>query len=103
MPVHVIAATRAYHHRAEENRLSRTILHYRRILALQYFLKRGGQKKGTHLWYLWSLFGKTLAYSFKGDWKMTKATLKGIGLILAGHNPYWKAHCQGKKVIQPLC
>jgi glycosyltransferase involved in cell wall biosynthesis len=102
-PVHVIASTHAYHHRAEENRLARNISHYRRILALQYFLKQSGQKKIAHAWFLWSLIGKTMAYSLKGDWKMTKATLKAMGLILSDRNPYWKGHIRGKKVIQPLC
>ena len=103
LPVHVIASTHAYHHRAEENRLTRNVSYYRRILALQYFLKRSGQKKMAHAWFLWSLFGKTLAYSFKGDWKMLTATLKAMGLILIGRNPYWTGYRRGKKIIQPLC
>jgi glycosyltransferase involved in cell wall biosynthesis len=103
LPIRVIASTHAYHHRAEENRLARNVSHYRRILALQYFLKRSGQKRVAHAWFLWSLFGKTLAFTFKGDWKMMKATLKAMGLILVGRNPYWNGHGIGKKVIQPLC
>jgi glycosyltransferase involved in cell wall biosynthesis len=103
LPVHVIASTHAYHHRAEENRLTRNVSHYRRILALQYFLKRNKQRKITHVWFLWSLFGKTLAYAFKGEWKMLTATLKAMGLISVGRNPYWNGYKKGKKVIQPLC
>lgn len=102
-PVHVIASTHAYHHRAEENRLARNVSHYRRILALQYFLKRSNQRNLAHAWFIWSLLGKILAYSFKGDWKMMTATIKGMGLILVGRNPYWNGHRRGKKVIQPLC
>lgn len=101
--VHVVASTYAYHHRAEENRLARHISHYRRILALQYFMKRSRQKNAAHAWFIWSLFGKTLAYLMKGNWNMIKATVKAIVLITTKNNPYWKAHNKGEKVIQPLC
>lgn len=103
LAINVIASTHAYHHRAEENRLARNVSHYRRILALQYFLKRSGQNKIAHAWFLWSLLGKTFAYAFKGDWKMILATVKAIVLILTNRNPYWDGFRRGKKVIQPLC
>ena len=102
LPVHVLAATHAYHHRAEENRIARKLSHYRRTLALHYFLKRNNAPM-TRLWFRWSLFGKILAYLFKRDWELLTATIKAMGLISIGLNPYWTGYRKGRKVVRPLC
>ena len=101
--IHVIDSTVAYHHRANENRLDRTLAYYRRVLALHYFIKKSGRfRKTTSLFYLWSLTGNTLLYLFKGNKKMIRANLKIIALILTDRNPYWLAFKKNEKVIRPV-
>jgi glycosyltransferase involved in cell wall biosynthesis len=100
--IHVIDSTVAYHHRANENRLDRTLAYYRRVLALHYFIKKSKRfTKVTALFFLWSLTGNTLLYLAKGSKNMIRANLKIIALILTNKNPYWVAFRKNKKVTKP--
>ncbi len=100
--IHVLDTTFAYHHRAHENRLDRTLAYYRRVLALHYFIKKN-KRHGifTTPLFIWSLTGNTLLYTFKRNKKLVRANLKIIGLILTSKNPYWLAFKGNKKVIRP--
>jgi glycosyltransferase involved in cell wall biosynthesis len=100
--IHVIDSTIAYHHRANENRLDRTLAYYRRVLALHYFIKKSKRfGHATTLFFLWSLTGNALLYTAKGSKKMIRANLKIILLILTNRNPYWLAFKKNKKVTRP--
>jgi len=100
--IHVIDSTVAYHHRANENRLDRTLAYYRSVLALHYFIKKSKRfGKATTLFFLWSLTGHALLYLAKGSKNMIRAHLKIIALILINKNPYWVAFRKSKKVTKP--
>jgi glycosyltransferase involved in cell wall biosynthesis len=105
--IHVLTSTNAYHHKAKENRLAGQVAYYRRILALHYFIKLN---KNDHVnmtastaWLIWSLLGNVLFYLLKRNLPLAFTTLKAIGLICVGRNPYWIGNRKKKKVIQPVC
>jgi glycosyltransferase involved in cell wall biosynthesis len=99
-PIHVLSATKAYHHRANENRLTKSIILYRRILALHYFLKRNKPSVLTSAIFLWSLAGNTAFYLLKNDRPSAAAHICALGLILTGQNPYWHANQTNQKVVK---
>lgn len=100
--IHILGEARAYHNRASENRLDRTLASYRRTLALHYFLVR--RKKGfvTKSFFVWSLFGNTLASLLRRDSRTFRMTLRALALILLRRNPYWIGHLKNEKVVQPF-
>lgn len=100
--IHILRAARAYHHRVPENRLDRTLASYRRTLALHYFLIKHGKGFVTKSFFVWSLFGNTLASILRGDSRTFRMTLRALALILLRRNPYWIGHLKNKKVVQPL-
>src|SRR5258706_2392253 len=101
-PIHVLSATKAYHDLATENRRAKPIVHFRRILALHYFLKRNRPSLLTSLIFLWSLFGNAVFYFLKNDRTLAGANIHALGLILTGRNPYWRAHRAHQKVVEPV-
>jgi glycosyltransferase involved in cell wall biosynthesis len=102
-PIHVITTTRAFHHRAAENRVNRSIAYYRRVLALHYFTKlKGKAPAAASFWLLWSLTGNAIHQIIKRDGTLLRATIKSMSKILQGKNPYWLGHLKNKKSIQPL-
>lgn len=101
-PIHVIGSAVAYHLRAEENRLDKSLTYYRRILALNYFLMRNEQRLSTKMFFLWSLFGNSLSALFKFDLHLLKVTTRSMLLILLSKNPYWRGYRKKQKTIQPV-
>ncbi|HET6995224.1 MAG TPA: glycosyltransferase [Chitinophagaceae bacterium] len=101
--VHVVKTTFVYHHLEPANRLKRTLQYYRRVLALDYFIrtkKRLQECKRGRL--LWSLLGNMLSFILSGNGKMASANLKAMWKIAAGKNPYYLGKKQGKKIIEPV-
>jgi glycosyltransferase involved in cell wall biosynthesis len=100
--VHVVSGTLAYHHMEQANRLKRSLQYYRRILALDYFLKtKKNLRRVKKRWLVWSLTGNLINFILSGDRIMTRTSFKSIGKIVFGKNPYYKGAKQGKKVIEP--
>ena len=100
-PIHVLSATFAYHHLATENRLPRPLTHYRRALALHYFLKRNNSSFLTRLLFSWSLLGQATYYAFKNRGALASANVRVLLLVLMGKNPYWLAYRSNVKTAQP--
>jgi glycosyltransferase involved in cell wall biosynthesis len=98
-PIHVLSATQAYHHRAAENRPAKSIILYRRILALHYFLKKNKPSVLTSMMFLWSLTGNAVFYLLINDRPSAGANMHALGLILTGRNPYWRVSRTPKKVV----
>lgn len=99
--IHVLSSTVAHHARATQNRLVKPIAYYRRIMALHYFIKRSGNfPKSTPFFFIWSLMGNAIMYSFKRDREMYKATKKAMILISKNKNPYWIAYLKGQKIVE---
>jgi glycosyltransferase involved in cell wall biosynthesis len=99
--IHIVNDAFVYHYRASENRLIRPDLYYRRILALDYFLRT--KKELLHVqrvWFLWSLIGSTLM-SLSSGFKMTVINLKLLYQTTTGRNPYLATKNAGGKVTIP--
>lgn len=99
MAIHVVAEVKAYHHQIMNNRLGAELTYYRRVLALHYFLIKGEKAKfSNRLWLIWSLLGNVLFHNSSNYRKATRAALR---LIIFRRNPYWLAHLEGKKCVEP--
>jgi glycosyltransferase involved in cell wall biosynthesis len=102
-PIHVVMEVKAFHHRAETNRVKRSLAYYRRVLALHYFtMLKGDTPQRTTRWLLWSLTGNAIQYLLKGDRVLFRATLKAMKLIWQNKNPYLEGHHKRQKSVQPL-
>jgi hypothetical protein len=100
--IDVIDSTYALHHREQHNRVDRKIAYYRRILAMQYFVRaRFPNATTTTLWLCWSIVGLSLAQLRRFDVSMLKLSMKAFFHIAAGRNPYVVAKKEGRIVISP--
>ena len=100
--IHVINTAFVYHHEASENRLDSPILYYRRVLALDYFLKINKDVTDTkEVWLLWSLFGDVIRFLLLRKFNMAKVTLKLVMKIFLNRNPYIIAKGNEQKIVAP--
>ncbi len=99
--IHVLSSTYAKHHRNQENRLTKALSYYRRVLALHYFLKRKENSAKRSFWFVWSLFGNLLYFLMKGEHEMGRATSAAIAKIMAGKNPYWTGYRSKLECVEP--
>jgi hypothetical protein len=99
--IQVLSYTYANHHRNSENRLSKAVSYYRRVLALHYFLKRKENSAVRSFWFIWSLVGNLIYFIMQGDRPMHVATSCAIWNIVLGRNPYWKGFLRNKENIKP--
>lgn len=99
--IHVISSALAYHHRAAENRMGRPLSYYRRVVALHYFLLKHRVGYMTIAWLAWSLTGNAMAFFFKGDREMFRATLKAMSVVMGSGNPYWKGYLVNQSNVAP--
>jgi len=101
--VRVLNNAYVYHHQEPANRLQRPYQYFRRVLAIDYFIRAKPKplhrKKG---WILWSLAGNMLAFIRARDWRMVRSSFKAIWLIALDRNPYALAAKAKKKVTEPL-
>ncbi|HEY4149551.1 MAG TPA: glycosyltransferase family A protein [Chitinophagaceae bacterium] len=99
--IHIVNHAFVYHHREPLNRLKRPLQYSRRVLALDYFIgtkKKWQQpKKG---WLLWSLTGNLLNFILVWDSSMFWPSLKSMGKIAFGRNPYRRAANKKQKGVQ---
>jgi glycosyltransferase involved in cell wall biosynthesis len=101
--VHVVSNIFIHHHLESTNRLKRSLQYYRRILALDYFIKTKKNISGVkRKWLVWSLAGNMISFTLSGNGIMIKATFKAVWKIVFGRNPYFIASKKGEKVIEPL-
>lgn len=99
--VHVIGKTFIRHHREPTNRLDSSLQYYRRVLALDYFIKN----KKIHFpvgrrWLLWSLTGNLIRFAMAGNKMMFKGTIKAMRKIVTNTNEYDEAAQRNKKVVE---
>jgi glycosyltransferase involved in cell wall biosynthesis len=100
--VQVVHSTFVRHHLEPANRLKRSLQYYRRVLALDYFIKTRKRLSGIkRRWLLWSLTGNLLSSVFSGNLAMTRATVKAMRKILFSQNPYYIASKKGEKIVEP--
>jgi glycosyltransferase involved in cell wall biosynthesis len=101
--IHIVSNAFVYHHMEPLNRLKRSLQYYRRVLALDYFIRI----KPTLLHIkkyriVWSLTGSLLNFLWKKDGVMIKAGFKAISKIIFNRNPYLKSSKANKKVTEPM-
>jgi len=101
--IHVVTEAFVYHHQETKNRLQNSLSYYRRVLALDYFIKQPGKK--LHIikkrWLTWSLFGNLIYAIFSINTVMIKAAFKSLIVVSIGKNPYHEAAKTNQKVIEP--
>ena len=100
--IHVLTGASVYHHQEPVNRLQRPLQYFRRVLALDYFMKTN---QNLHFvkktWLLWSLAGNLLQFIFVRDRVMIGPAFRTIMTIASGRNPYYKAAKENKRVVEP--
>jgi hypothetical protein len=85
------------------NRLKRSLQYYRRILALDYFVKtKPGLKHIKRYRIVWSLTGNLLNFLWTRDGIMIKAAFKAMTKIIFNRNPYLKSNQTKRKVTEPM-
>ena len=101
--IHVLNDAFVYHHQEPSNRLQKPLQYFRRVLALDYFLRvRPQQRPVKKRWLLWSLIGNFLAFVFAGDRNMMRSALQSIRVVASGHNPYYEGARDNLRVVEPL-
>lgn len=92
-PIRLVTAAHVYHYQESENRLPGELVYFRRILAWHYFMTRSERfNRFTRMVLYWSLFGNLVSQLILGQSTFAGATLKAMGLILSGKNPYIMAY-----------
>jgi len=99
--VEVLTETFVFHHKDSENRLDSGITYYRRVLALHYFLRKSKRFNFINtLWLVWSLIGSIILFAKNRQFRLARAALKSIILIVTFNNPYSTG---SKKNIKNVC
>ena len=102
-PIHLVNAAFVYHHREPADRLERPLQYYRRVTAMDYFVRtKPVLKHVKRSRILWSLLGNTLSSLRAGDIAMARASLKTITNIACNNNPYYQAGKNGQRITEPL-
>jgi glycosyltransferase involved in cell wall biosynthesis len=101
--IHVLRDAFVYHHQEPVNRLHRPVQYFRRVLALDYFIRTNKKLRFVKkTWLLWSLMGNLLQFIFIRDRTMIRPAFKVIWKIASGNNPYFRAAKENKRVIEPV-
>ncbi|HEX9615088.1 MAG TPA: glycosyltransferase family A protein [Bacteroidota bacterium] len=88
-PLTVVTNVHVLHHKEQSNRLPVHESYFRRILALHYFMRTSPLFKPINrVFLLWSLLGNVLGQCLTLKFRHALTTLKAIGMIVLGRNPY---------------
>lgn len=99
----IVNSAQVHHHEEAANRLKNPLQYYRRILAVDYFVKtKPALKHARRFWLFWSLFGNLIGFIRRGDGTLIRATLKAMMKISTNNNPYYKAMRKNRKVEKPV-
>ncbi len=94
--IHVLEGIDALHYKEQINRRPYPTIYFRRVLALHYFMHRYPRFSWVNrLSLAWSLIGNLLGKQPDSASSLRRATLKALGLIITGKNPYLLAHRSG--------
>lgn len=101
--IHVLSNAFVFHHQEPSNRLQRPLQYFRRVLALDYFIKTSSRLQFVKKrWLLWSLIGNLLEFVFVRDRMMIRSACRVTMIILSGRNPYYRAAKENRKVVEPV-
>lgn len=100
--INILTEVQARHHKVYENRLAQRISYFRRIMAMDYFIRISGKKTFTnYLALIWSVCGNFLSQTVKGKFKMSWACLRALVWLLLNRNPYVIYKNHGIKFCSP--
>ncbi|HVW60155.1 MAG TPA: glycosyltransferase family 2 protein, partial [Puia sp.] len=100
--IHILTDAFVYHHREMANRPNQPLLYLRRVLALDYFIRR--KRSLPHVkksWLLWSLTGNFLMAVMARNGGMIRSTFTGLRTVAFGQNPYEQAAKTHGQVTEP--
>lgn len=87
-PIAVLKDLPVLHHRAEENRLDPADAYLRRVLALDYFMRKSPRFSRLNTAFLaWSLVGKAIIFALRRRSDMLRRTIRALGLVMSARNP----------------
>lgn len=100
--IHLLKKAVVYHHRDADNRVQQTSQYYRRVLALDYFLRTRKELESVNrIWFLWSLAGNILIFLYSRNIQMVRVAVKVFLTVWFGNNPYVEGKTLGAKIISP--
>lgn len=100
--IHLLKKAFVYHHRDADNRVRQTSQYYRRVLALDYFLKTRKELQAVRrIWFLWSLAGNILIFLYSRNIQMVRVAIKVFLTVWFGNNPYVEGKTLGGKIVSP--
>ena len=84
----VIADLPVRHHRAPENRLAAAETYFRRVLALDLFLRSDRRfSRFSRAALAWSLVGNAVRFGARGRWQLAARSLHALARVTTGRNP----------------
>lgn len=87
-PIAVLADQHVVHHRAAANRLEQTEAYFRRVLALDYFMRTSGRfSRLNTLWLVWSLLGNVARFALQRRRALLGRCFRALALVVTGRNP----------------
>ncbi len=99
--INILKDAYVYHHKSTQNRMAACQSNFRRVLALDYFMRTHPRFSwGNRIAFKWSLIGHLLIHLSTRNGPEAKATWKAMRLVLLGRNPYLIASKKGEKVCQ---
>lgn len=99
--INVIRDCRVLHHHSKANRATSLVATYRRVLALNYFLKTKSLNKHPRVFFYWSVLGHLLEAFLSFNFQRSAVFFKVLYKCILGRNPYEKGFKAGKTRIIP--
>jgi len=86
-PITVLSNLKVRHHRVQSNRLPPDQAYYKRVTALHNYIRAGKRfPRGTSVFLMWSLAGRYLLMTVKGEHAMRKSAGRAILNIMSGRD-----------------
>ena len=99
--IHVLTRVKAHHHLEQSNRLDLSISYFRRIVALDYFLKLSKRFGITNRFMLrWSIVGSLIASCVRRDWLRLRVNKNLLYTLCLGANPYFVARLENRRIVE---
>lgn len=98
----ILKSARAKHHKEQINRLNTPVSYFRRVMAMDYFIRLKGRKNITnHFCLIWSIFGNLIPQVLNCRFDMALASLRIIISLVMNINPYLRFKKKNLKFCEP--
>jgi len=89
LPIVVLTTIPIYHHKVSDNRLPQSVAFMRRVLALDYFMRKDERISVLNRLFLrWSVVGNLLGGLLNGQRELYSAAFQILRIFLRNENPY---------------